>query len=147
MEEPRKKRKHHKIYIPWYTQDEDLYEEEESGEDGWVHYIRRNLTHPIGADSPFPDSSWSYAHGGSVFDEYLEVDQEHKGDVVLYDEVIEALYKNPQLDASLVKMIVLNGIVCLFGSVKSEQEKREAEKTAERVSGVWKVRNELQIIE
>lgn len=143
----KKKRKHHKIYIPWYTRDEELYEEEEGQEDSWVSYIRRNLPHPVGAESPFPDSSWSYASHDSVYDKDEDDEGETKGDSVIYDEVTDALYRNPQIDASGIKLIVLNGIVCLFGSARTDQEKKEAEKTVRELPGVWSVRNEIKIEE
>jgi hypothetical protein len=142
----KKKRHHHHLYIPWYTSDDDLYDQEESEEDGWISYIRRNLQHPVGEESPFPDSSWSYTRHDSPFEKDDEdVTSDRKSDATIHDEVTDALYKHPDIDASNIKMIVLNGIVCLFGTVESLLIKRETEKVVRDLPGVWSVRNELQI--
>src|SRR5690606_35612015 len=119
MELQKKKRKFH-LYIPWYTQDQDLYDEEEGEEDSWVNYLRRNLSHPAGIESPFPYSSWSYATGGSYFDHKDEKSDEtfETSDQNIHDNVVRALYENELIDASNIRVVVLNGIVCLFGTVK-----------------------------
>lgn len=141
----RKKKKYH-IYIPWFTSDDAFYEEEEGQEDSWVGYLRRNLVHPAGEESPFPYSSWSYTRHDSPFEnDYL--DNSQKSDADIHDEVLEALYRHPDVDASNIKAIVLNGIVLLFGNVKSLLEKNESERTARNLPGVWSVRNELKIEE
>lgn len=140
----KKKKKFH-LYIPWFTSDDAFYEEEEGQEDSWVDYLRRNLVHPAGEESPFPYSSWSYTRHDSPFENDSKSDQ--KSDAVIHDDVLEALYRHPDIDASNIKAIVLNGIVLLFGNVKSLLEKNEAERTAQNLSGVWNVRNELKIEE
>ncbi len=148
MDTQKKKRKFH-LYIPWYTHDQDLYDEEEGEEDSWVNYLRRNLSHPIGIESPFPDSSWSYATGGSYFDhEDRKLDETFEtSDQSIHDNVVKALYENELIDASNIRVVVLNGIVCLFGTVKRYLEIKEAERIAEKMSGVWSVRNEISIEE
>jgi hypothetical protein len=142
-----KKRRQHRLYIPWYTSDEDLYEEEENEEESWVSYVRRNLKHPVGQESPFPDSSWSYTRHDSPFDDYEddEGQLEKKSDGALHDEVSDTLYHLAQVDASDIKSIVLNGIVCLFGTVDSEFSKRKAERVIKNLPGVWSVKNELKV--
>ena len=140
-----KKKKHPYLYIPWFTSDEEFYDSEEGQEDSWVAYLRRNFQHPVGEESPFPYSSWSYARHDSPFEK--EEETEKKSDSDLHDELLKALYEYPDIDASNIKTIVLNGIVCLFGTVKTLLEKNEAERIVARMPGVWKVRNELEIEE
>ncbi len=139
-----KKKKLPHLYIPWFTSDEDFYDDDEGQTDSWIAYLRRNLMHPVGEESPFPYSSWSYANKESSLDEEDMADK--KSDVSLHDEIHDAFYNHPDVDGSNIKTIVLNGIVCLFGTVKSLLEKKEATRIAESISGVWKVRNELEII-
>ncbi len=145
MELKKKKRRH--IYIPWFTSDEAFYEEEEGQEDSWVGYLRRNLEHPVGEESPFPDSSWSYTRHDSPFENQDQEDPEKKSDPAIHDEVLKVLYDTSDIDASNIRTIVLNGIVCLFGTVKTLLEKKEAERVVTRLPGVWNVRNELKIEE
>ncbi len=140
----RKKKKYH-LYIPWFTSDDAFYEEDDGQEDSWVDYLRRNLVHPAGEESPFPYSSWSYTRHDSTFENDLPT--EHKSDADIHDEVLQAFYLHPHIDASDIKAIVLNGIVLLFGNVKSLLEKNEAERAARKLPGVWNVRNELKIEE
>jgi hypothetical protein len=137
-----KKRHHHRLYIPWYTSDDDLYEDDENNEDGWVNYIRRNLQHAVGEESPFPYSSWSYTRDDSPFE---EDDGLKKSDTTIYQEVSETLYQHPDIDSSNIKFIILNGIVCLFGTVKSILAQHEAERVVRSLPGVWSVRNELTV--
>lgn len=147
MEQRKKKHKYH-LYIPWFTNDDDFYDEEEEGEDSWVSYLRRNIVHTVGEESPYPYSSWSYARHDSPF----EIDEEEqllekKSDTTIHEEVTESLYQHPDVDASNIRTIVLNGIVCLFGTVKTLLEKNEAERIVKALPGVWNVRNELKIEE
>lgn len=143
MENKKKKRYH--IYIPWFTSDDEFYDSEEGQEDSWVGYLRRNLEHPVGEESPFPYSSWSYTRHDSPFED--ESQKEKKSDAAIHDEVLQALYETPHIDASNIKTIVLNGIVCLFGTVKTLLEKNEAERVVAKMPEVWNVRNELKIEE
>lgn len=147
--EPQKKKRKFRLYIPWYTHDQELYDEEEGEEDSWVNYLRRNLSHPLGIESPFPDSSWSYATGGSYFDHEDERENEkfETSDQGIHDNVLKAFYENELIDASNIRVVVLNGIVCLFGTVKRFVEKKEAERVSARIPGVWSVRNEITIEE
>lgn len=143
MENKKKKRYH--IYIPWFTSDDEFYDSEEGQEDSWVGYLRRNLEHPVGEESPFPYSSWSYTRHDSPFEN--ESQKEKKSDAAIHDEVLQTLYETPDIDASNIKTIVLNGIVCLFGTVKTLLEKNEAGRVVARMPEVWNVRNELKIEE
>ncbi len=145
MDMENKKKKHPLIYIPWFTSDEEFYDSEEGQEDSWVAYLRRNLEHPVGEESPFPYSSWSYTRHDSPFEN--EEQSTRKSDAAIHEEVLEALYQHPDIDASNIKTIVLNGIVCLFGSVKTLLEKNEAGRIVAKMPEVWNVRNELKIEE
>jgi hypothetical protein len=60
------------------------------------------------------------------------------------EDVCEALYRNPFLDASGIEVEVLeNGIVHLKGSVDSRSAKREAESCIENLPGVEDIKNDL----
>lgn len=142
-----KKKKHPHIYIPWFTSDEEFYDSEEGQEDSWVDYLRRNLQHPVGEESPFPYSSWSYTRHDSPFEKEEDESSVKKSDSEIHDEVLKLLYENPDVDASNIKTIVLNGIVCLFGTVKTLLEKNEASRIISKMPEVWNVRNELKIEE
>lgn len=130
------------LYIPWFSKDEDFIDEEE---DSWVAYIRRNLHHSSSHDIPFPDSSWSYTRHDSPFEE--DENDLKKSDMTIKEDVLNALYKAPDVDASKIKVIVLSGIVDLIGTVTSFHEKKEAERVALSIPSVWSVHNELEIEE
>jgi hypothetical protein len=144
MEAKKKKSRYH-IYIPWFTNDDAFYDEEDSGEESWVNYIRRNLKHPTGEESPFPYSSWSYTRHDSPFEKDDEEQLENRSDATIHEDAIKALYESEDLDASHIKLIVLNGIVLLFGTVSTLLEKNQAQRIVQSLPGVWNVRNEITI--
>ncbi len=139
MSSPQHHSKKRYFYIPWLSHEDDEFFDE--GEDSWVSYLRRNVSHGVGEELPFADSSWSYASGDSAFDE-----EEKKSDEAIREKVLKAFYDDSEIDASHIIVLVLNGVVCLLGSVRSELEVREARKMAQKVSGVWSVRNELEVV-
>lgn len=127
-----------RLYTPWFTEEDDVNEE-----DSWQNYLRRNMPHPIGLDSPFQDSSWNYTRMDSSFE---NEDLVHtKSDVLLHQEVMDALYESEKVDASHIKAIVLNGTVSLTGTVENVEEKAEALNIIKAIPDVWKIQNELQI--
>lgn len=56
------------------------------------------------------------------------------------------LIANDQTPANQINVDTSNGVVTLFGIVPSEASKRSAEADVAKVSGVKKVRNELQVV-
>ena len=123
------------------------YQDDEDND--WTHYIHRNLTRDAGHDVPYPGSAWAYATGESAFDE-----ESHRGkgpnnwkksDDVLYEDVCEALYHSPDVDASEIEVAVENGTVSLSGQVDSRLSKKMAEEVIEEVPGVWDIHNSLTI--
>lgn len=61
------------------------------------------------------------------------------------EEASEALYRDPQVDASEIDLSVKDGRVYLRGSVDSREAKRHAEECVENLSGVDDVQNELRV--
>jgi hypothetical protein len=59
--------------------------------------------------------------------------------------VVEELYWDPKFDGKAIAVSVDEGQVTLRGTVGSFPEKREAQKSAERVNGVESVNNELNV--
>jgi osmotically-inducible protein OsmY len=59
--------------------------------------------------------------------------------------VIEELYWDPKFDGKAIAVSADDGLVTLCGTVRSFREKREAQKSAERVYGVASVKNELNV--
>lgn len=116
-----KKKSHHQFYLPWYAGDEHV--------DNWFSYIHRNLHHIEGEDIPFTASSWHYG-------------QEDAG---IHDEVLDALYKSDEVDASNISVLVINGNVQLTGCVKSMEEKIVAGEIVMKLPDVWSVSNVLVI--
>jgi osmotically-inducible protein OsmY len=60
-------------------------------------------------------------------------------------EVGDELFWDPKVDNETIAVSADDGTVTLRGTVGSFREKREAKKAAERVYGVTKVKNELQV--
>jgi osmotically-inducible protein OsmY len=59
--------------------------------------------------------------------------------------VTEELIWDPKVDSNAIAVSAEEGVVTLRGTVGSLREKREAKKDAERVYGVKRVRNELDV--
>jgi hypothetical protein len=68
-----------------------------------------------------------------------------RSDDRICEDVSERLTQHGQLDASNIEVDVQNGEVTLKGTVNSRKEKRMAEDTADSVSGVKDVHNQLKI--
>lgn len=67
-----------------------------------------------------------------------------RSDDRIREDVCEALYHNPVVDASDIEVSVTDGCVRLKGSVRDRQMKREAEICIEHLLGVMDVKNELE---
>ena len=67
-----------------------------------------------------------------------------RSDDRIREEVCEALYSSPRVDASDIEVTVNQGCVSLKGTVESRDAKREAESCIENLSGVEDVFNELR---
>lgn len=66
-----------------------------------------------------------------------------RADARIQEEVSDALYHDPHIDASEIEVAVKDGVVTLSGSVPERRMKRLAEDCAERISGVHDVRNQI----
>lgn len=69
-----------------------------------------------------------------------------RSDDRIREEVCEALYRSPGVDARDIEVTVNQGCVSLKGTVDSRDAKREAESCIENLSGVEDVLNELRVI-
>jgi len=117
--------------------------EEDFEVNDWQSYLRANRTKHAGHDSPFPGSAWSYASHNSVF---LDDSEELKwSDETIHDDVAEAFYRSPDIDASDIEIHVLNGTVTLLGSIESNFSKLEASRLTLLQDGVWGVHNDIAI--
>lgn len=68
-----------------------------------------------------------------------------RSDERIREDVCEALFRNPYVDASDIEVTVKEGNVTLRGNVESRDAKREAESCIENLSGVEDVQNELRL--
>lgn len=68
-----------------------------------------------------------------------------RNDAQIYEDVSEALWRSPQVDASEIEVKVDQGIVRLQGVVHKRQFKRWAEQLIEHVPGVIDVMNEIRV--
>lgn len=68
-----------------------------------------------------------------------------RSDERIREDVHEALYQDPHVDASHVEVRVDDGEVVLSGRVENRDARRRAEDLAERISGVQNVSNRLRI--
>ncbi len=68
------------------------------------------------------------------------------GDIWITAEVRLALYAEDDIPTADISVDTRNGVVTLFGSVVTEDQKDEAEDEAEDVDGVRSVRNLLQVV-
>jgi BON domain-containing protein len=67
-----------------------------------------------------------------------------RSDDRIREDVCEALTFDPYVDASEIEIVVLDGDVTLSGNVDDRNQKRRAEETAENVSGVRDVNNQIR---
>ena len=70
-----------------------------------------------------------------------------RSDEKIYEDVCEALFENPSVDATDIDVSVSDGLVTLSGTVDTRYEKREAENSIENLSGVIDVHNDLRLKE
>jgi osmotically-inducible protein OsmY len=68
-----------------------------------------------------------------------------RSDERIREDVCEALYRHPDVDASEIEVSVSGAEVTLKGTVEDRRAKRMAEDAAEGVSGVDNVRNEIRV--
>lgn len=68
-----------------------------------------------------------------------------RSDERIREDVCEALFRSPRVDASDIEVLVNEGTVTLKGTVESRLAKREAELCIENLSGVEDVQNELRL--
>lgn len=68
-----------------------------------------------------------------------------RSDKNIRDEICEALYFHPEIDASEIEVSVQEGIVYLKGKARSRGHKKLMENCAELVSGVEDVHNEVTL--
>jgi len=71
----------------------------------------------------------------------------HKGDVQITKEIRKAVVADKSLstNAHNVKIITVNGVVTLRGPVRSAEERDTIAATAQRVAGVTRVKNNLEV--
>jgi osmotically-inducible protein OsmY len=68
-----------------------------------------------------------------------------RSDIDIKRDVEEELRNNPDIDATDVGVAVKEGVVTLFGFVRSYAQKWEAERTAKRVLGARGVANDIEV--
>ena len=68
-----------------------------------------------------------------------------RSDERIREDVCEALYRNPHVDARDIEVSVIDGVVVLTGIVEDRLEKREAEICSEEVLGVRDIQNDLEL--
>jgi hypothetical protein len=68
-----------------------------------------------------------------------------RSDERIREDVCEALYRNPHVDARDIEVSVIDGVVVLAGTVEDRLEKREAEICSEEVLGVRDIQNDLEL--
>lgn len=68
-----------------------------------------------------------------------------RSDERIREDVCQALFESPEVDASDIEVDVREGHVYLKGVVESREAKTRAEFLAERVYGIFDVHNELKI--
>jgi len=113
-----------------------------SVEDGWVtmvgnvphHYQRQAAEHVV-----------RHLRGLVGFTDQVSVANSKDQLEASADEVTEALARNAAIDATAIKVTVSAGVVTLEGTVRSDAERREAERSASRGPGVVGVDDRLMI--
>lgn len=134
--------------------------EQASGfQDGWIDEMearRRKLEKALSAE-PYKRMTSGYGEGDYYDervdwtlrgpDEYRGSSGTRRSDEDLYNEVCERLARHARLDASKIKVEVVNGEVTLDGYVDSRWSKQTAERLVEGVSGVQDIHNRLSIVD
>jgi osmotically-inducible protein OsmY len=68
-----------------------------------------------------------------------------RSDERIREDVSEALYRHPYIDASDIEVTVSEGVVTLSGTVHERAMKRMSEDEAEKISGVKDVNNSIRV--
>lgn len=122
----------------------------------------RNTQYPSSYSAPYHTSSYDYDYSTSRY----QPEQQSEGffenmknaaksffgkgpkgymrsDERIQEDVCDALYRHPRIDASEIEVEVKNGVVTLRGTVEDRQTKRLAEDAAEECTGVSNVSNQI----
>jgi osmotically-inducible protein OsmY len=107
---------------------------------GWVtmvgnvrhHYERQAAEHVV-----------RHLRGLGGFTDLVTISQDPVDDVA--DEITSSFVRNAAIDATNIKVTVSKGVVTLEGTVRSQAERREAERSASRAPGVVSVDDQLVI--
>ncbi|HLH21563.1 MAG TPA: BON domain-containing protein [Chloroflexota bacterium] len=107
---------------------------------GW--YDRFGNYHTYSFTEPY-----GYYDSGSTGENYRGVGPRNyrRSDERIHEDVSDRLCDDPHIDASDITVAVHDGVVTLSGSIPTRRQKRLAEDTAESVSGVWDVNNQLRV--
>jgi hyperosmotically inducible protein len=70
---------------------------------------------------------------------------QNKEDDRIYDQVRMKLANNPDVKGAGIEVKVEEGVVTLFGKVRTDKARSKAESLTGKVKGVKKVINELQV--
>lgn len=124
-------------FLPWTST--EVEPEENENENDWMSYIHHSLHPQYGEEIPFPGSEWSYTKRESVFD------QKDQNDFDLHQKALDALYNAQDIDASLININVMNGVLLLYGFVKKESDIKRAQEVVQDLSGIWNIRNEIKV--
>lgn len=109
----------------------------------WVKYLDQNFNGGKEKIIPFPNSNWNYLRKDSVFD---QSDGLKTKDEVLHLDIMNKLYKSEKVDASLIKLDVLNGHVFIEGAVYHLTEREAVEKIVSEFPGVWMIISKIKIL-
>lgn len=69
----------------------------------------------------------------------------YRSDKKIEEDALKALRDNLNADIHDVKVVVLNGVIKLSGSVNQLSDKREVENSVERIPGIADIQNELKV--
>lgn len=113
-------------YVEWFVTDEE-------SDESWMSYINHHLTGTPGGELPFADSEWSFDY--------------HNEDARIFNLAHKALYEDPDVDSTGIKLTVINGNINLTGTVRKPEDIAKAETIIRRIKEVWAVNNELTVEE
>jgi osmotically-inducible protein OsmY len=102
--------------------------------------------------SPFPSGEWGesseFAHENESLNEFNRsrfADTLLSSDEKIREDILEALNASPIVEASDLKVSVVNGVVILGGVVRTTAIREEAQKLAESVSGIVNIQNGIRL--
>jgi CBS domain-containing protein len=131
--------------VDWEEDEESRILDRDYSLDGGVTMVRRDFQHGFEGEGNKYDRIRGLM-GTTRGEKYQKImAKNEKSDQDIFEEALEILFKNKFLDATDIQLEVKNGVLVLNGWVETREDKKEAERCIELISGIRDVLNLIHL--